>query len=98
MTIQDPLGQWAVAEGLATERVVARALEQGLDLRVAERQVGAEILSQLRRRGLRVRLDGDGRPLVGPRDLVTPADLELLRSERAAVLAALRREQEGERA
>ncbi|HZT82231.1 MAG TPA: hypothetical protein VFA26_18530 [Gemmataceae bacterium] len=96
-----PLERWALAEDLATPRTlieVRRRVADGgwADLRSAELAAGREILAELRGRGLRLRLDEDGRPCVGPRERVRPEDLELLRAERAAVLAALRHEHEQE--
>jgi hypothetical protein len=50
---------------------------------------GCEVLSALRARGITVRLNGDGRPQVGPAELVDEADLALLRGHRDAAIAAL---------
>ncbi len=50
---------------------------------------GRDIIAALARRGISMRLGDDGRPLVGPIDLVDEADRALLAAHRDAVLAVL---------
>lgn len=91
-----PLERWALTDGFATEAELLEARRRpGAGLSGARRpapHVGRDILAALRDRGLRVHLGDDGRPRVGPRELVGDADLALLREHRDEVLAALRAE------
>src|SRR5262252_79020 len=50
---------------------------------------GRDIIAALARRGISVRIDEDGRPLVRPVELIDEADMALLTAHRDAVLAAL---------
>jgi DNA polymerase I len=50
---------------------------------------GLDIIAALARRGISLRIDEDGRPLVRPMELVDEADKALLAAHRDAVLAAL---------
>lgn len=54
---------------------------------------GRDILTALRARGLRLRLDVNGRIRVGPRGLVDDTDRAILREHRGAVLDALTNEE-----
>jgi DNA polymerase I len=69
--------------GLGSQLVLAAESHEQL---VAD---GRDIIAALARRGISVRIDEDGRPLVGPVDLLDEADQALLAAHRDAVLAAL---------
>ena len=92
------LERWAITDGfMSVDEVYARRRQDPppLDGRadaVGRTDHGRDIVAALRDRGLFVRLGDDGRPRVGPRELVDKADLLILAEHRFEVLAALHAE------